>query len=50
MALGGGLDVNVNDRFAIRVVQAEYLRTRFFNETQNKGRIAFGLVFRFGKK
>jgi opacity protein-like surface antigen len=29
MALGGGLDVRVNDRFAIRVVQADYLMTRF---------------------
>ncbi len=50
MALGGGLDVNVNDTFAIRVIQAEYLRTRFFNETQNKGRVSIGVVFRFGKK
>ena len=50
MALGGGVDVRVNDRLAIRVVQIDYLRTSFFGSTQNKGRIAAGVVFRFGKK
>lgn len=50
MALGGGLDIGINDTVAIRVAQVDYLRTRFFNQTQNKGRIAVGLVFRFGKK
>lgn len=50
LALGGGLDVQINDRFAIRAFQAEYLRTKFFGETQNKGRISVGLVIRFGKK
>ena len=50
MALGGGLDVSVNDNIAIRVVQVDYLRTRFFDQTQNEGRIVAGVVFRFGKK
>jgi len=50
MALGGGLDVTVNDNLAIRVAQVDYLRTRFFNQTQNEGRIAVGVVLRFGKK
>ena len=50
LALGGGLDVTVNDRLAIRVVQIDYLRTSFFDGTQNKGRIAAGIVLRFGKK
>ena len=50
MALGGGLDVRVNDHLAIRAFQIDYLRTNFFGETQNKGRIAAGVVFRFGKK
>ena len=50
VALGGGLDIKVNDHIAIRAVQLDYLRTGFFNETQNKGRLAFGIVFRFGKK
>ncbi len=50
MALGGGLDVSVNDSIAVRVAQVDYLRTHFFFQTQNKGRIAAGLVIRFGKK
>ena len=50
MALGGGLDVKLNDRFAIRVIQIDYVRTQFFNQTQNKGRIAVGIVMRFGRK
>jgi opacity protein-like surface antigen len=50
MALGGGVDVRINDRLAIRVVQIDYLRTNFFGGTQNKGRIAAGVVLRFGKK
>lgn len=50
MALGGGVDVKVNDRVAIRVVQIDYLRTNFFGGSQNKGRISAGIVLRFGKK
>lgn len=50
LAVGGGLDVRVNDRVAVRVIQAEYVRTGFFGETQNKGRISAGVVIRFGKK
>jgi opacity protein-like surface antigen len=49
MTIGGGLDVTVNRLIAIRAIQVDYLRTHFFNETQNKGRIAFGIVLRFGK-
>jgi opacity protein-like surface antigen len=50
MALGGGLDVKVNKRVAVRVFQVDYLRTNFFGETQNKGRISAGLVLRFGNR
>jgi opacity protein-like surface antigen len=50
MALGGGLDVRVNKNFAIRAVQVDYLRTQFFGDTQNKGRISAGLVIRLGGK
>ena len=50
IALGGGLDITINDKFAIRAFQIDYLRTRFFSETQNKGRISVGLVFRFGRR
>ena len=55
MALGGGIDVPFQHRFAIRVFQAEYLLTRFdtvsgTSATQNDVRISAGLVFRFGSK
>ena len=45
-ALGGGVDVNVSDRIAIRAVQADYLRTRFGNQTQNNLRLSVGVVFK----
>lgn len=45
-ALGGGLDVNVSDRIAVRVVHADYLRTRFLDERQNILRLSFGVVLK----
>jgi opacity protein-like surface antigen len=50
MALGGGLDLRVSNAVAIRLVQIDYLRTNFFDDWQNKGRISTGLVLRFGRK
>jgi len=50
LALGGGLDVKVNDHLAIRAFQLDYFRPTFFGETHNRGRLAFGVVIRFGKK
>jgi opacity protein-like surface antigen len=50
MALGGGVDVRLNNRLAIRAVQIDYLRTNFFGGLQQKGRISAGIVVRFGKK
>jgi len=49
-ALGGGLDVKVNDRVAIRAFQIDYFRPNFFGEAHNRGRLAFGVVLHFGKK
>ena len=48
MALGGGFDVKVSSNVAIRLVQAEYLLTRFGGERQNNARISAGIVFRWG--
>ncbi|MGB6743315.1 MAG: OmpA family protein [Terracidiphilus sp.] len=51
---GGGLDVRVHRHFAIRIIQAEYMMTRFQDYTtgntasQNDMRLSSGLVFRFG--
>ena len=49
-AAGGGLDVQLGKRLALRVVQADYLLTRLGGFTQNNARISTGLVFRFGEK
>jgi outer membrane protein OmpA-like peptidoglycan-associated protein len=56
MTAGGGLDLKVSRRFAIRLIQAEYLMTRFPDAatntenklTQNNIRLSAGIVFRFG--
>ena len=53
MAVGGGLDVPFHRHFAVRVVQAEYLLTRFNSVNgspaeQSSVRISAGIVVRFG--
>ena len=54
MTAGGGLDFRIHRRFSIRILQAEYLMTRFENSntgagaTQNDMRLSSGIVFRFG--
>ncbi|MFI5174590.1 MAG: outer membrane protein [Terriglobia bacterium] len=47
MALGGGLDIKVAEHVALRVVQADYVRTRFGFKAENDLRLSFGAVFRF---
>ena len=54
MTAGGGLDVRVHRHFAVRIIQAEYMMTRFQNydtgttAMQNDMRLSSGIVFRFG--
>jgi len=51
LAPGGGLDLNISPRFAIRVFDVQYLRTALPNgveNTQNQLQIGAGLVIRFG--
>ncbi len=56
ITLGGGLDITVHRHVAVRLIQAEYLMTRFKDQTslqgnterQNDVRLSAGLVFRFG--
>jgi opacity protein-like surface antigen len=50
LALGGGLDVKLNEHLSLRAFQLDYLRPNFFGESHNRGRLAFGLVLRLGKK
>jgi opacity protein-like surface antigen len=46
-AFGGGVDLKLTKRWAVRLVQADYLLTRFYGNTQNNLRIGTGFVFRF---
>jgi hypothetical protein len=48
MALGGGLDANANDHFAVRLIQADWLafRSGGFSEKKN-ARVSAGVVVRF---
>ncbi len=52
MAIGGGLDLKVSQRWAIRLVQLDYFMTRLPNPsavsfTQNNFRYSGGIVYRF---
>lgn len=46
LALGGGLDVRVSDRVAIRLVQADYAPTFFGSGRQDNFRLSFGIIFK----
>lgn len=54
MTAGGGLDFRIHRHFALRLIQAEYLMTRFQDYAtgttsgQNDVRLSAGVVFRFG--
>jgi opacity protein-like surface antigen len=56
LALGGGIDLNVNKHFAVRLIQADYFLTQHTDalsspkETLNNLSLAFGAVFRLGEK
>ena len=47
MGMGGGLDYNVGRRFAIRAIQADYIRTRLSTTWFNDARLGLGVVFKF---
>ncbi len=48
MAFGGGLDVNVGKRFAIRAIQFDYVPTHLFDNWEHNIRLGIGVVFKFG--
>lgn len=50
MALGGGLDVKVHNRLAVRLFQADYVLTRFEDDNQHNFRLSTGLVLRLGEQ
>jgi hypothetical protein len=49
-AIGGGLDVKVNDRISVRVIQADFVQIRNGGSALNSSRYSFGVVFNLGKK
>jgi hypothetical protein len=49
MSAGGGVDVNLNRRFALRF-QGDYLMTRFLDLRQDSLQFSSGLVVHFGHK
>ncbi len=50
VAFGGGVDFPLTGRLSVRAIQADYLITGAFNETQHNIRLSTGLVYRFGKQ
>ncbi|HXH49362.1 MAG TPA: outer membrane beta-barrel protein [Terriglobia bacterium] len=49
MAFGGGLNVKATRHIWLRLVQVDYLRAQFTNNSQNDTRVSAGLIFRFGE-
>ena len=49
VAFGGGLDLNLTKTAAIRVLQADYLRTDALGINQNNYRLSTGVAFHLGK-
>lgn len=50
LQVGGGVDIGLSRHFAVRAIQADWLRTQFPNSTtnvQNSFRLAAGIVLRF---
>ena len=47
---GGGLDYKIRDHIAIRIFQADYQVTPYFNQRQDNYRVSAGVVLRWGKK
>ena len=49
MTFGGGADYELTNHVSIRVIQAEYLYTKFGGTHQNNARISAGVVYRWGR-
>ena len=48
MLLGGGLDIGLRKGIGLRLVQADWIVTKFNNESQNsQGRVSIGIVIKF---
>jgi hypothetical protein len=47
MAIGGGIDTELMKGIHWRIIQGDYLMTRFGSNTQNNARLSTGIVLRF---
>ena len=47
MAIGGGIDTELMKGIHWRIIQGDYLMTRFGSNTQNNGRLSTGIILRF---
>ncbi len=48
MFLGGGLDIGLRKGIGLRLIQADWLMTKFHDETQQRqGRVSAGIVIKF---
>jgi len=48
MLVGGGLDIGLRKGIGLRLVQADWLMTKFGSETQDRqGRVSAGIVIKF---
>lgn len=50
LAMGGGMDVHLSQHFSLRLINAQYLETRFGSGVQNNLRVQAGLVIHLGSK
>ncbi|HWH60265.1 MAG TPA: hypothetical protein VN682_21735 [Terriglobales bacterium] len=50
VALGGGADIPIGNRFAIRAIQYDYMINSAFQDHLHDMRFSSGLVIKFGKK
>jgi hypothetical protein len=45
--MGGGVDVYLNSRFSVRLVEADWLRTQFADSKQSNFRCSGGVIIKF---
>ena len=50
IVIGGGVDINLNEKIAVRAIQADYYMTRQNDQWSNNANLSFGIVFRIGEK
>ena len=47
MAVGGGMDIPFKGHFGLRLAQVDWLRTQYFNTSQNGVRVSTGVMLNF---